>query len=252
MSTLSFFLKIETFVYKHLVVLLQGDHTFDFVDDIYSKGQKVIDFGSGVGSNSSLFHPDDYTGVEVDTSRVAESKRAFPKHQFQAIPYISSDDQRLPFDDQSFDVVFISLCLHHINSDTCKILFQEFRRLLKKDGIIIGLEPCMMPSAVFSNIFMNLMDAGDYIITRSNYTAMYASESFKVNPINVIKVFGYHLWQYTASADGEISRSFSSGMTTFRKIIKPFHKIILYGKWVMVAILGLYLLQQIWSIIFMA
>ena len=82
--------------------------------------------------------------------------------------------------------------------------------------------------------------AGDYIITRSNYTAMYASESFKVNPINVIKVFGYHLWQYTASADGEISRSFSSGMTTFRKIIKPFHKIILYGKWVMVAILGLY------------
>ena len=51
MSTLSFFLKMETFVYKHLVVLLQGDHTFDFVDDIYSKGQKVIDFGSGVGSN---------------------------------------------------------------------------------------------------------------------------------------------------------------------------------------------------------
>ena len=48
MSTLSFFLKIETFVYKHLVVLLQGDHTFDFVDDIYSKGQKVIDLVPGL------------------------------------------------------------------------------------------------------------------------------------------------------------------------------------------------------------
>ena len=247
---MSIFRKMETFVYKYLVVPLQGKHTFDFVGDIYSKGEKVLDFGSGVGTNSLLFYPNDYVGVEVDTSRVSESKRAFPNHRFQAISYISSYDDRLPFPDKSFDIVFISLCLHHIDSYTCKILFHEFRRLLKKDGVIVGVEP-IVTSGILSNIFMNLIDAGDYIITRSNYTAMYASESFKVNPINVIKVFGYYLWQYTASADGEISHSFSSSMTTFRKIIKPFHKITLYGKWVMVAILGLYLLQQIWSIIFM-
>ena len=238
---MSFFLKMETFVYKYLVVPLQGKHTFDFVGDIYSKGEKVLDFGSGIGTNSLLFYPNDYVGVEVDTSRVSESKRAFPNHRFQAISYISSYDDRLPFPDKSFDIVFISLCLHHIDSYTCKILFHEFRRLLKKDGVIVGVEP-IVTSGILSNIFMNLIDAGDYIISRNDYTKMYSSESFRV-----VIVFGYHLWQYTAIPSGKDSSSYSSDMTTYRKIIKPFHKAVLYGKWVILSFLGYLLFQFIWS-----
>ena len=149
---MSIFRKMETFVYKNLVVPLQGKHSFDFVGDIYSKGKRVLDFGSGVGTNSGLFYPDDYVGVEVDTTRVSESKYTFPNHRFQEISYISSYDDRLPFPDGSFDIIFISLCLHHIDSYTCKILFQEFRRLLKKDGVIIGVEPI-----VTSNIFILML-----------------------------------------------------------------------------------------------
>ncbi len=243
---MSIFRKMETFVYKYLVVPLQGKHTFDFVGDIYSKGEKVLDFGSGVGTNSLLFYPNDYVGVEVDTSRVSESKRAFPNHRFQAISYISSYDDRLPFPDKSFDIVFISLCLHHIDSYTCKILFHEFRRLLKKDGVIVGVEP-IVTSGILSNIFMNLIDAGDYIISRNDYTKMYSSESFRVDSINVVSVFGYHLWQYTAIPSGKDSSSYSSDMTTYRKIIKPFHKAVLYGKWVILSFLGYLLFQFIWS-----
>ena len=247
---MSIFRKTETFIYKHLVVALQGEHTFDFVGDIYSKEKRVLDFGSGVGTNSGLFYPNDYVGVEVDTSRVSESKRAFPNHQFQAISFISSYDDRLPFPDKSFDIVFISLCLHHIDSYTCKILFQEFRRLLKKDGVIVGVEP-IVTSGILSNIFMNLIDAGDYIISRNDYTKMYSSESFRVDSINVVSVFGYHLWQYTAIPSGKDSSSYSSDMTTYRKIIKPFHKIVvLYGKWLMLFFFGYLLFQFIWSKMF--
>ena len=243
---MSIFRKTETFVYKHLVVALQGKHTFDFVGDIYSKGEKVLDFGSGVGTNPLLFYPNDYVGVEVDTSRVSESKYTFPNHRFQEISYISSYDDRLPFPDGSFDIVFISLCLHHIDSYTCKILFQEFRRLLKKDGVIVGVEP-IVTSGILSNIFMNLIDAGDYIISRNDYTKMYSSESFRVDSINVVSVFGYHLWQYTAIPSGKDSSSYSSDMTTYRKMIKPFHKAVLYGKWVILSFLGYLLFQFIWS-----
>ena len=246
---MSIFRKMETFVYKNLVVPLQGKHTFDFVGDIYSKGKKVLDFGSGVGTNSRLFYPGDYVGVEVDNSRVSESKRSFPNHQFQAISFISSYDDRLPFPDESFDIIFISLCLHHIDSYTCKILFQEFRRLLKRGGVIVGVEP-IVTSHILSNIFMNLIDAGDFIISRNDYTKMYSSESFRVDSINVIRVFGYHLWQYTAIPSGKDSSSYSSGMTTYRKIIKPFHKAVLYGKWVILFPLGYLLFQFIWSKIF--
>ena len=247
---MSIFRKTETFIYKHLVVALQGEHTFDFVSDVYSKGKRVLDFGSGVGTNSGLFYPDDYVGVEVDTTRVSESKYTFPNHRFQEISYISSYDDRLPFPDESFDIIFISLCLHHIDSYTCKILFQEFRRLLKGGGMIVGIEP-IITSNILSNIFMNLMDAGDFIISRNDYRKMYSSESFRVDSINVIRVFGYHLWQYTAISSGKVSGSYSSDMTAYRKIIKPFHKIVvLYGKWLMLFFFGYLLFQFIWSKIF--
>ena len=112
---MSIFRKMETFVYKHLVVPLQGKDTFNFVGNIYVKGNKVLDFGSGIGTNSKLFYPEDYIGVDVDYSRVEESRRAFSNHQFKSIPYISSDGDQLPFPDKSFDIVFISLCLHHVD-----------------------------------------------------------------------------------------------------------------------------------------
>ena len=85
---MSAFRKMETFVYKHLVVPLQGMHTFDFVGDIYIKGNKVLDFGSGIGTNSKLFDHEDYIGVDVDHSRVEESRRTFPQYEFKEIPYI--------------------------------------------------------------------------------------------------------------------------------------------------------------------
>ena len=148
------------------------------------------------------------------------------------------------------DIIFISLCLHHIDSYTCKILFHEFRRLLKGGGMIVGIEP-IITSNILSNIFMNLMDAGDFIISRNDYRKMYSSESFRVDSINVIRVFGYHLWQYTAISSGKVSGSYSSDMTAYRKIIKPFHKIVvLYGKWLMLFFFGYLLFQFIWSKIF--
>tara|TARA_B100001971_G_C18187036_1_gene536273 strand:+ start:341 stop:1156 length:816 start_codon:yes stop_codon:yes gene_type:complete len=251
-ARMNIFRKMETFIYKHIMVPLQGRHIFDFASETYSRGKKVIDFGSGVGTNSKLFYPDDYIGVEIDASRVEESRHTFPNHQFQVISYVSSGEQRLPFQNRSFDIVFISLCLHHIDSHTCKILFREFRRLLKKNGIIVGIEPVVTSSGILSNLFMNLIDVGDYIISQSNYTAMYASESFKVDPIKVINIFGYRLWQYTAIPQGEKTSSFSSDMTAYRKIIKPIHFIIvLYGKWVLAVLLGYFLFQFAWIKIFL-
>jgi len=115
--------------------------------------------------------------------------------------------------------------------------------------VIVGVEP-VVTSHILSNIFMNLIDAGDFIISRNDYTKIYSSESFKVDSVNVVSVFGYHLWQYTAIPSGKDSSSFSSGKTTYRKIIKPFHKAVLYGKWVILFPLGYLLFQFIWSKMF--
>ena len=92
---MSFFNRLETFAYKHVFVPRQGKHTFDFIGNEYSKGEKVIDFGSGLGTNSKLFSPDDYIGLEINKSRVAESNRSFPDYNFQVIPLINTENDRL-------------------------------------------------------------------------------------------------------------------------------------------------------------
>ena len=231
---MSIFSRLETFAYKHVFVPRQGKHTFDFIGDLYSKGEKVIDFGSGIGTNSRLFSPDDYIGLEINKSRVSESCRAFPNYNFQAISLINTESDRLPIEDNSHDIIFISLCLHHIDSKTCKLLFAEFRRILKRGGRILGIEPCIMPSSIFSNIIMNVIDRGDYIISEADYTAMYKSESFKIDPINIVKTFGYNLWQYkaTVSEKGDINKDFFTTKTQYRKLIKPINTLLTYGKWV--------------------
>jgi len=226
------FLKLETFVYKNLVVPLQGKETFKFVNDHYNKGDKVLDFGCGIGSNSKLFDHDDYIGVEVDESRVLSSRLKYPKSKFEKIPFISTSDDKIPFEDNSFDLVFISLCLHHIDSDTCKLLFKEFSRVLKDSGKIIGIEPCILSGKYFSNIFMNIIDAGDYILPIEKYKRIYSSEAFKVKDINIVNTFGYHLWQYSAKPINGKAIAYKGSMTKYRKLIRPIHLASLYGKWV--------------------
>ena len=88
---MSLFLKMETFVYRNFIVPLQGKHTFDFVREHYQKGDRVLDFGCGIGSNSKLFDAEDYIGAEVDTSRVESARIKYPASQFEKIPFISSN-----------------------------------------------------------------------------------------------------------------------------------------------------------------
>ena len=107
----SLFLKMETFVYKNFIVPLQGKHTFDFVSEHYQKGNRVLDFGCGIGSNSKLFESEDYIGVEVDESRVGSARLKYPESQFEQIPFISSKDDKMPFDDNSFDIILFEVSL---------------------------------------------------------------------------------------------------------------------------------------------
>ena len=66
---------------------------------------------------------------------------------------------------------------------------------------------------------------------------MYQSESFTTNHINVVRTFGYNLWQYSSVAIGEESTIFENDKTQNKKITKPIHLIGLYGKWAMLIFL---------------
>ena len=239
------FTKLETFAYHNIVVPLQGKTTFGFVNNHYEKGMKTLDFGCGTGANSRLFHAEDYIGAEVEMSRVKSSREKYVKNTFEKIPIIRSSKERLPWKKDSFDLIFVSLCLHHINAKTCKLIFKEFHRDLKNSGKIIGLEPAVIEKKYFNNICMNVLDAGDYILPIEKYKNLYSSESFETSHIDIVKTFGYNLWQYSSKPIDDKSTPIKGDMTNYRKVLKPIHVLGLYGKWFVLVFLILLFLKNL-------
>ena len=71
------------------------------------------------------------------------------------------------------------------------------------------------------------------IKNREEYKKIYASESYDTEHINIVKTFGYHLWQYTSKPNSNNSTVYLGSRTNYRKLIKPLHLTSLYGKWVL-------------------
>lgn len=95
----------------------------------------VLDFGCGFGDLSDVFFQAGFevVGLDSDSDRIKEAKTKYPGINFLDYSYTNS----LPFDDDSFDVIFSSSVLQYVDHDT---FFEECLRVLKKDGCIIFLE----------------------------------------------------------------------------------------------------------------
>lgn len=102
----------------------QGDHN----------GQ-LLDLGSGRGEMADLFKEKGFqvTGIDADAERIEKSKKLYPEIEF--IHFIV--DAKLPFEDESFDVIFSRSFFQYVDHDA---ILQECNRILRKGGKLILLE----------------------------------------------------------------------------------------------------------------
>ncbi len=102
---------------------------------------RALDVGAGRGIASYALVKDGFevTALEPDPSAIvgAAAIRSLAEGQGLAIQVTEELSEKLPFDDQSFDVVFARAVLHHIGD--LDAAMREFRRVLKPGGLFIAI-----------------------------------------------------------------------------------------------------------------
>jgi demethylmenaquinone methyltransferase/2-methoxy-6-polyprenyl-1,4-benzoquinol methylase len=119
-------------------------------------GTKWLDICSGTGEMAATLR-------KVSSSRRIVSsdfsidmlRQASMKNEFQSIERTVSDSSRLPFLDDTFDLVTISYATRNLNSTRKQLItyLKEIKRVLKSDGMFINLETSQPRSDTIRYLF---------------------------------------------------------------------------------------------------
>ncbi|MFC4597785.1 class I SAM-dependent methyltransferase [Cohnella hongkongensis] len=159
------FVRPKWFTKKYIHDHITSQFSFD--------NQSVLDFGCGTGANCRMSPAASYLGIDPDSRRIRFASRLFPDYDFRALA-----TEVLPVDDNSVDYVWIIAVLHHLPSDLIAHYLKEFRRVLKKDGQILVIEPYLCPKTPICNRFMQLYDRGRYIREEDHYLRLFDENRF--------------------------------------------------------------------------
>jgi ubiquinone/menaquinone biosynthesis C-methylase UbiE len=99
-------------------------------------GDSVLDLGCGNGrfyETVKKVKNTSYTGIDASQKLVEIARKNYPQASFQKASGLD-----LPFDEGSFDKVFVIATFHHIPSQKLRHKFlKEARKVLKKDGMLL-------------------------------------------------------------------------------------------------------------------
>lgn len=112
---------------------------YQLAQEEFQAGKRLLDFGSGPGDNALRFAKIGYDveGFDISEGNVNIANRLFDKYQMKG-QFQVSFAEKLPFNDESFDVIAGIDILHHVDIEKSLI---ECRRVLKKGGVAIFREP---------------------------------------------------------------------------------------------------------------
>lgn len=106
-----------------------------------ASGKTVLDYGCGSGENCVLLAQNgaEAVGVDISPDLIELAEKRVSLHGFEdRVSFRVGSAHELPFEDETFDVVFGMSILHHLD---LKLSSDEVFRVLKKGGRAIFHEP---------------------------------------------------------------------------------------------------------------
>ena len=105
-----------------------------------SKPLKILDFGCGDGNSSvylrKYFPNATIVGIDVSEESIKQAeKKELPNTTFSAF-----NGEKIPFNNDEFDLVFTSMVFHHIEHHLHAAILLEIKRILKQGGRFYNFE----------------------------------------------------------------------------------------------------------------
>jgi len=102
------------------------------------KGDRVLEVGCGNGRLTLLIagKSGELVAIDPDDASIAEARR-----NIRGVDFRIGSGEALEFEDESFDLIIFTMSLHH-HTD-CVMALREAQRTLKKDGMLVVLEPAV-------------------------------------------------------------------------------------------------------------
>lgn len=105
-------------------------------------GDRVLDVGCGTGDQ--VFHYIQKgavaTGVDRNPNMIELAEKNEEKRGFSRATFRVAGAMNLPFPNDSFDIVSISLALHEMERDERTIAVSEMKRVVKKKGVLMFID----------------------------------------------------------------------------------------------------------------
>lgn len=101
-------------------------------------GTRVLDVGCGTGAQLERYVAAhcDVSGIDLSPAMLGRARNRLG----EAVDLRLGDAQRLPFDDEMFDVVTSTLMLHELASGTREVIAKEMLRVLTDDGRLLVVD----------------------------------------------------------------------------------------------------------------
>lgn len=164
---------------------------------------RVLDMGCGAGNNTHFFLDKGCNVVSCDYSEAA--LEIIHKRIPQANTLRLDISQKLPFEDESFDVVVADLSLHYFNEATTAQIMNEVKRVLKCRGHLLArvnsiadsnygacqgeqLEPHFYFYDGYEKRFFDTLDVNHYFGIVGNVTAKQAQMTRYPKPKEVFEI----------------------------------------------------------------